>query len=243
MRQIILDTETTGLSAAAGHRMIEVAAVELLNRRPTGRHYHQYICPQRAIDADAVAVHGITEDFLADKPPFQDIAAELLAFLSGAELVIHNAPFDVSFLDSEFKRTDAAFKSIAQHCDVLDTLALARKKHPGQQNNLDALCRRYKVDNSGRELHGALMDAHLLMQVYLAMTGGQMSLFDQEMGALDAPSNRPDTTESPLLVVTKKSRDLTLKVIKADMEECKAHEEQLRRMKEKSGVCLWGEDG
>jgi DNA polymerase-3 subunit epsilon len=233
MRQIILDTETTGLSAAAGHRMIEIAGIELINRRPTGRHYHQYLCPERDIEAEAVAVHGLTEAFLADKPLFQEIAEALLAFLEGAELVIHNAPFDVSFLNSEFKQAGAHFKPITEYCRILDTLALARKKHPGQQNNLDALCRRYKVDNSARDLHGALMDADLLTQVYLAMTGGQTTLFGREL----------ETHHSEALQIVASSMnhtDVRLKVIQANAEELEAHTARLQAIQQAGGgVCLW----
>jgi len=238
MRQIVLDTETTGLSAAEGHRIIEVAGVELINRRLTGRHYHQYICPGRNIEAEAIAVHGITEAFLADKPPFLTIAEALLEFLAGAELVIHNAPFDVSFLNSEFKRAGAQFKPIAEYCGVLDTLALARKKHPGQQNSLDALCRRYKVDNSARDLHGALMDAHLLTEVYLAMTGGQTTLFG---GELDTHSQHQDKTVSAVVATPANNRHFPLKIIKADSEELKAHMAQLQTIQRVGNICLWEE--
>jgi len=240
MRQIILDTETTGLSATEGHQILEIAGIELINRRPTGRRYHQYIKPTRAIDAGAAAVHGLTNAFLADKPLFPAIAEELLAFLIDAELVIHNAPFDISFINAEFSRAGAHFKPIATHCKVLDTLVLARKKHPGQQNSLDALCRRYKVDNSNRELHGALLDADLLMQVYLAMTGGQTTLFGPEIQA-EAPknsvSNSPVTT---ITTATANNQAFNLKVIYADAEECDAHEARLEAIRKVSGECLWG---
>ena len=235
MRQVVLDTETTGLSVAEGHRIIEVAGVELSNRRLTGRHYHQYIRPQRKIDAGAQAVHGITEEFLADKPLFHEIASPLLEFIQGAELIIHNAPFDIAFLNSEFLQAGAGFKKIAEYCTTLDTLLLARKKHPGQQNSLDALCRRYSIDNSTRTLHGALLDAHLLASVYLAMTGGQTTLFGET-----AADNKEIRIESPFAPVAE--RQLQLKVIKANTEELKAHHQRLEAIKQMSGgVCLWAE--
>ena len=174
-RQIILDTETTGLDAALGHRILEVAAVELVDRRLTGNHLHRYINPQRPSDEGALQVHGLTEEFLRDKPKFGEIAPELLDFINGAELVIHNASFDLSFLDNEFGLLK--LKRVKEYCpSVVDTLALARELHPGKRNNLDALCDRYQIDNSKRTLHGALLDANLLAEVYLAMTRGQDSL-------------------------------------------------------------------
>ncbi len=183
MRQIVLDTETTGLEVSAGHRIIEIGAIELLNRRPSGQQFHRYLNPERQIDAGATAVHGITTQKLATAPKFAEVALELMQFLRGAELVIHNAPFDVGFLDMELTRAAALLGTAAEFpsslrdcCQVLDTLALARARHPGQRNNLDALCKRYHVDGSGRELHGALLDARLLADVYLAMTGGQSAL-------------------------------------------------------------------
>lgn len=176
MRQIVLDTETTGLNPEMGHRVIEIGAVEVINRRSTGRTFHLYLNPEREIDAGAVEVHGLTSDFLADKPHFEDIRDDFLAFIAESELVIHNAPFDVGFLNAELRRMDSG-DNLARHChSVLDTLKLAKELHPGQKNNLDALCRRYEVDNSGRAYHGALLDAQLLADVYLAMTRGQESL-------------------------------------------------------------------
>ncbi len=176
MRQIVLDVETTGLEASAGHRIIEIGCVELLNRRPTGQKFHRYLNPERDIDAGALAVHGIELSRLQQAPKFAEIAAELLGFIEGAELVIHNAPFDVGFLDAELARLPGDVRSVARLCRVLDTLALARSLHPGQRNSLDALCKRYSVDNARRELHGALLDAGILVDVYLAMTGGQSAL-------------------------------------------------------------------
>jgi DNA polymerase-3 subunit epsilon len=176
MRQIVLDTETTGLEVGKGHRIIEVGCVELSERRPTGRTLHRYFNPERTVDEGALAVHGIDNDFLADKPRFADVAAELIDFIRGAELIIHNAAFDVAFLDMEFALADAAHGKIEHHAQVLDTLLLAREKYPGQKNSLDALCKRLNIDNSHRELHGALLDAQLLADVYLAITGGQGDL-------------------------------------------------------------------
>jgi len=173
MRQVVLDTETTGLEVSQGHRVIEIGCVEVVNRRLTGRHFHQYVNPGREIDPGAIEVHGITNEFLADKPGFQRVATAFLEFIEGAELVIHNAPFDIGFLDSELRRVDAGEPGLAARCRVVDTLLMARDRHPGQRNNLDSLCQRYDVDNASRELHGALLDAEILADVYLAMTGGQ----------------------------------------------------------------------
>lgn len=176
MRQVVLDTETTGLEPEAGHRIIEIGAVEIVGRRLTGRHFHQYLKPDRAIDEGAQAVHGLNAEFLADKPRFADIAEALQAFLSGAEVIIHNAPFDVGFLDAEWRRLSQGPENTAAFCEITDSLTLARRLHPGQKNSLDALCRRYDVDNTERTLHGALLDAELLADVFLAMTGGQTAL-------------------------------------------------------------------
>jgi DNA polymerase-3 subunit epsilon len=173
VRQIVLDTETTGLEVSQGHRIIEIGCVEVINRRATGNHYHQYINPQREIDQGAIEVHGITNDYLDDKPLFQRIAREFYEFVEGAELVIHNAPFDIGFLDSELQRLGENYQPLRDICSVTDTLLMARARHPGQRNTLDALCNRYEVDNSQRDLHGALLDAEILADVYLAMTGGQ----------------------------------------------------------------------
>ena len=173
-RQIVLDTETTGLDPAQGHRVIEIGALEILNRRITGATYHVYLNPEREIDAGALAVHGLSREFLADKPRFADVATEFLDFVRDAELVIHNAPFDIGFLNAELSRQDDG--PMKRYCEVLDTLKLAKQLHPGQKNNLDALCRRYFVDNAGRTFHGALLDAQLLAEVYLAMTRGQETL-------------------------------------------------------------------
>ncbi len=176
MRQVVLDTETTGLEVTQDHRIIEIGCVELINRRITGRHFHRYVNPERDIDEGALAVHGISNDDLADKPLFAQIVNEFLAFIDDAELVIHNAPFDLGFINSEFKRLAADYLPLEERCSVIDTLLMARQLHPGQKNNLNALCKRYGVNNSQRELHGALLDAEILADVYLAMTGGQGSL-------------------------------------------------------------------
>lgn len=177
MRYVVLDTETTGMPVTEGHRIIEIGCVEVIERRLTGRHYHVYIQPDREVDEGAIAVHGITDDFLKGKPRFKDIADEFHEFIAGAELVIHNAPFDVGFIENEFAllgQTERA--TVTDYCTVLDTLVMARERHPGQRNTLDALCNRYHVDNSQRELHGALLDAEILADVFLTMTGGQTNL-------------------------------------------------------------------
>ena len=176
MRQIILDTETTGLEPEQGHRVIEIGCVEILNRRKTGRTFHRYLCPDREVDRGAMQIHGLTNEFLAGQPRFREIAEELVEFISGAELIIHNAAFDVAFIEAELARLPASIRRINEICTVRDTLKLAREMHPGQRNSLDALCKRYSVDNSRRELHGALLDAQILLDVYLAMTGGQAVL-------------------------------------------------------------------
>ncbi len=234
-RQIILDTETTGLSTQDDHRIIEIAAVEMVNRKITGRNFHQYIQPQRAIDPAAFAIHGISTEFLADKPLFPDVMDDFLTFVEGAELIIHNATFDLGFLNYELGRAGRKDLRITDRCTVIDTLQLARKKHPGQHNNLDALCKRYAVDNSGRELHGALLDAHLLGAVYLAMTGGQISLF-------------ADTTFDSVKEKAALTRQLTapmqkaFKVIPATAEELIAHKKRLEAIKLANGQCLWVEE-
>ncbi len=221
MRQIVLDTETTGLDPALGHRVIEIGALELVNRLPTGATYHVYLNPDREIDAGAVAVHGLTNDFLADKPRFADIAREFLEFVREAELVIHNAPFDVGFLNSELAKLGEG--PLKRFCTVLDTLKLAKDLHPGQKNNLDALCRRYEVDNSGRAFHGALLDAQLLAEVYLAMTRGQETL------GIDVAT--PAQTQAATLV-----RRGPLKVVRADAAELAAHTAYLAAMAKECGT-------
>jgi DNA polymerase-3 subunit epsilon len=232
-RQIILDTETTGISTAEDHRIIEIGCVEMVNRRLTGNTFHQYINPEREIDAGAIEVHGITNEFLADKPLFDEIAEDFLAFIDGAELVIHNAPFDVGFIDHELKKLDGEERRVNTLCGVLDTLKLARDKHPGQKNNLDALCKRYEVDNSNRELHGALLDAEILADVYLAMTGGQVSM----LLAADEPDLAASSDDEDIVADTTPRK---LKVIRASEEELSEHEKMLEVVNKKSGgECFW----
>jgi DNA polymerase III subunit epsilon len=237
LRQVVLDTETTGLESALGHRIIEIGCVEMLNRRATGRHFHEYLDPERDIDAGAAAVHGITRDKLAGKPRFAQVAERFLEFVDGAELVIHNAPFDVAFLDAEFKRwaalTGGEPVTVRGRCRVLDTLALAREMHPGQRNGLDALCKRYSIDNSHRALHGALLDARILADVYLAMTGGQNALTFEEAArpAVVAVSGAAASVLSP---------SVSLRVVAADAEELAAHEEFMKVVgKAAGGKVLW----
>lgn len=233
MRQVVLDTETTGLEVEEGHRVIEIGCIELLNRRRTNRTLHYYLQPDRSIDPGATEVHGISAEMLAGKPRFAEIAGEFLDFVSGAELVIHNAAFDVGFLDAELRRAGVAISGVERHCTVVDTLTLARRLHPGQRNSLDALCKRYSVDNSGREHHGALLDAQLLADVYLAMTGGQVALsLDPQAGAGVA---------GPEGVARAFSREgVMLLVIRATAEELAEHERHLDLIDRKSGgKALW----
>ncbi|ALO46110.1 DNA polymerase III subunit epsilon [Pseudohongiella spirulinae] len=232
MRQIVLDTETTGLEASQGHRIIEIGCVELENRRLTGRHYHQYIRPDREIDEGAQQVHGISNEFLADKPDFAGIADEFLAFVSGAELLIHNAAFDIGFLDAELERLGSTYGSMSDYCQVTDTLALARRKHPGQRNSLDALCKRYEVDNSHRELHGALLDSEILADVYLLLTGGQTDL---GLGADESSAH------GERLTTQRVNRDgVQLFISRVSAEEELAHKKLLERINKSSGGgCLW----
>jgi DNA polymerase-3 subunit epsilon len=226
VRQIILDTETTGLEPELGHRIIEIGCIEVVNRRRTGRVFHRYLRPDREIDPGALQVHGLTAEFLAGQPRFTDVAAEWIEFVRGAELVIHNAPFDVAFLDAELARLPEPPGRVGDLCPVLDTLALARGMHPGQRNGLDALCKRYSVDNSHRDLHGALLDADLLLEVYLAMTGGQ--------GALTLDEGSAATERR---VAAKKARRPrgTLIVVRASEAELQAHEQRLSALDKSSG--------
>jgi len=230
MRQIILDTETTGLNPKEGHRIIEIGAIELVNRKFTGKRYHQYINPNREVDEGALAVHGITNNFLKDKPTFNEVAISFMEFVSGAELIIHNAPFDIGFIDHELTLFNKKSQTITEVCRVIDTLVMARQIHVGQRNSLDALCKRYGVDNAHREYHGALLDAHLLAQVYLAMTGGQGCLFDE--------LQVEEKIHHQALSAPKEMIQYNLPVIKASSEELEAHEAQLKKMLEK-GKCLW----
>ena len=235
MRQIVLDTETTGLEPKQGHRIIEIGCVEMINRKLTGNHYHQYINPQRDVEAGAIEVHGISNEFLADKPLFVDIVDDFLQYIRGAELIIHNAPFDVGFINHELnlaeKETLVKYQRVADICSILDTLLLARRLHPGQKNNLDSLCKRYGTDNSHRDLHGALLDAEILSDVYLLMTGGQTSL---------SLSNDPAATDSNTTNAIRRLRaDRTpLNVIMANNDELFAHNSRLDNIAE-SNTVIW----
>ena len=241
MRQIVLDTETTGLSTAQGHRIIEIGCIELLNRRISGREFHRFLNPDRDIDEGAEAVHGISRADLETAPRFSEIVDELLEFLSGAELVIHNAPFDVGFLEYELELIKYPQPKIAQHSSVLDTLALARELHPGQRNSLDALCKRYEVDASKRDVHGALIDSELLANVYLAMTGGQSSLLLDEEESRSGGGNGADDMRAGRPATGTKRSNLELVVIKANDEEVAAHDAMLEKIR-KSGACVWDID-
>jgi DNA polymerase III subunit epsilon len=231
MRQVVLDTETTGLEPEAGHRIIEIGCVEIVNRRPTGNRFHRYLNPGRLVDRGAVEVHGIEDEFLAKQPRFAEVAHEFLEFVKDAELVIHNADFDVEFINHELRRIDGVPHQIRDCCGVLDTLALARRMHPGQRNNLDALAKRYDVDNSKRDLHGALLDAQILTDIYLAMTGGQVSLSldtREEIVALGTPRGE----------VWIDRTGLELPVLVASAEELTAHEALLAKIAKRSGRTL-----
>jgi DNA polymerase-3 subunit epsilon len=228
-RQIVLDTETTGLEPEQGHRIIEIGCVEMIDRRLTGNNFHQYLQPDREIDAGAIEVHGITNEFLADKPHFADVASDFIDYVRGAELIIHNAPFDVGFLNHELRLMGHP-SVLIDICAVTDTLVMAKKMHPGQRNSLDALCKRYDIDNAHRELHGALLDAEILADVYLMMTGGQAALMldadggealgeSGEQGIRRLPSGRPP-----------------LRVVRANALEIEAHEKLLDRLGE---ACIW----
>ncbi len=231
MRQIVLDTETTGIGE--GHKIVEIGCIELIDRKFTGRQYHQYVNPQRLVDPEAMEVHGITDEFLEDKPLFGQIANDFIEFISGGQLVIHNAPFDVGFMDREFGQL-SGYPKTSDICTVLDTLALARKMHPGQRNSLDALCRRYGIDNSHRELHGALLDSEILADVYLLMTGGQTNLIlDANASSKTALSS---TSEKSIISVELSSK---LTILGISTEEQKAHDEVLELLSKKSEGPLW----
>ena len=232
-RQIVLDTETTGLEVGQGHRVIEIGCVELINRRITGRHYHQYIHPDREIDEGAMEVHGISLEFLADKPRFAHIAEEFIEFVSGAELIIHNAPFDIGFLDAELSRLELNSRPLGEQCAVIDSLQLARHKHPGQRNNLDALCQRYDIDNTSRTLHGALLDAEILAEVYLAMTGGQASL------VLSAEAEDASSGRSGAAIRRLPAKRTPLPVIAPSDEELSRHESRLDDIEATAGRAIW----
>jgi DNA polymerase-3 subunit epsilon len=218
MRQVVLDTETTGLESQEGHRILEIGCVEIVARKLTRRHYHQYINPERESDDGALEVHGITSQFLADKPLFADVWENFLQFVDGSELIIHNSAFDIAFLNQEMRLLDPSLGKLTDYCSVIDSLALARNKHPGQKNNLDALCKRYSVDNSQRQLHGALLDAEILADVYLLLTGGQVTL-----GLGDELNNQKGLNTRVELDANRPR----LKVIKGDEEELSAHENKL----------------
>lgn len=233
MRQVVLDTETTGLEVAQDHRIIEIGCVELVNRRITGRHFHCYVNPERDIDEGALAVHGISNEDLADKPLFEHIVDDLLTFLGDAELIIHNAPFDLGFINHELNKLAVDCQPVQENCSVIDTLLMARQLHPGQKNNLNALCKRYGVNNSQRELHGALLDAEILADVYLAMTGGQGSLIlgDEaaagQMAELGGIRQLPAGAQRP-------------KVLMANLQEQQAHQSRLEQIDAVSaGQCRW----
>ena len=228
-RQVVLDTETTGLNPKEGHRIIEIGCVELVNRRLTDRRFHMYINPERLVDAGAMEVHGITNESLQDKPLFKEIVDDFIEFIRGAELVIHNAPFDVGFMDNEFALLNPAAPKTADICTVFDSLVYARKKHPGQRNSLDALCKRYGIDNSHRDLHGALLDAEILSDVYLLMTGGQLSMLDEE------GSN--DQAEQEIMRLD--SNRPALKVIQCSADELDAHHKTLEMLEKSGGECVW----
>ncbi len=236
MRQIILDTETTGLEPKQGHRIIEIGCVELINRRKTDQHYHQYINPEREIDDGAFNVHGISTEFLSDKPRFADVAQEFIDFIRDSEIIIHNAPFDVGFIDTELKKLGRKWGKTEHYCTVIDTLTMAREKHPGQKNSLDALCKRYEIDNSKRDLHGALLDAQILLDVYLAMTGGQETL------GFDAHEEQEAAEQNAVRLNDENRKPLP--IIEPTAEELAAHEKYLELLREKSGgKCVWVDSG
>jgi DNA polymerase III subunit epsilon len=231
MRQVTLDTETTGLEPEQGHRIIEIGCAELLHRRLTGKRFQRYLQPDRKIDPGAESVHGITNEFLKDKPRFPDVVNEFMEFIKDAELIIHNAKFDVGFINHELKLLKQGWHSLDHYCQIVDTLKLARERHPGQQNNLDALCKRYNIDNTKRQLHGALLDAELLAEVYLAMTGGQTSL-------LSAEENRQTTDVNNIKRISMDRPPLA--IILPTEAELQAHQQRLTAIEKASGgKCLW----
>ena len=230
-RQIVLDTETTGLEPSQGHRIIEIGCIEVINRRLTNNHWHHYINPNREVDAGAFNVHGISNEFLQDKPRFHELVDDFLGYIQGAELIIHNAPFDIGFLNNEITLLDEVKPAIGDICTVLDTLVMARQKHPGQKNNLDALCRRYEIDNSHRTLHGALLDSEILAEVYLLMTGGQNEL------TLEAEDNAQSLQDSGIPMASINHEELVLWSVAA--HDLQKHDEYLEMLKEKSGGVAW----
>jgi DNA polymerase III subunit epsilon len=232
MRQVVLDTETTGIDPKQGHRVIEIGCVEMVNRKLTGQHYHVYINPGRVVEQEAIQVHGITNEFLADKPKFAEVADAFFEFVKGAELVIHNAAFDVGFINNEFSMLRPAKPPIETDCGVLDTLAMARKKHPGQKNNLDALCKRYGIDNGHRSLHGALLDAEILADVYLLLSGGQT--------ALELDSDRTKSSgASGVVRISREDSSSPLRVVAAQTDEVEAHQKYMKALAEKVGKSHW----
>lgn len=230
LRQVVLDTETTGINPKEGHKIIEIGCVELINRKLTQNRFHVYLNPDREIDAGAIEVHGITNEFLQDKSRFADVVDDFVAFVAGAELIIHNAPFDVGFLNHELSLLANENRRIESISTVFDTLTYARKKHPGARNSLDALCKRYNIDNSHRELHGALLDAEILADVYLLMTGGQASLLDEEENNASASQQE---------IVRLSANRPALKVIACSDEEDAEHRQRLEKIAKASGDCLW----
>jgi len=233
MRQIVLDTETTGMDVRLDNRIIEIGCVELINRKLTGNNYHVYINPQRESEEGALAVHGLDSAFLSDKPLFKDIAQEFVNYVNGAEVIIHNAAFDVAFIDHEFAKLEGNSALIGDLCKIVDSLALAKQMHPGQKNNLDALCKRYLVDNSGRGLHGALLDAELLADVFLLMTGGQKDLSWEQREEKDSYGEQ---VQAPKAI---KRAGKTFSVLKASDKEIEAHEKMLKYMSTQSERVLW----
>lgn len=231
-RIVVLDTETTGLNPQEGHRIIEIGCVELINRRATGNRFHVYVNPDRNIDQGAIEVHGITNQFLVDKPRFADILDDFIAFIKDAELVIHNAPFDVGFINYEFSRLSDKARVVDNYSTVFDTLAFARKKHPGQRNSLDALCKRYSIDNSHRDLHGALLDAEILADVFLLMTGGQASLLDEGEGAGQSSGN----SHKPKVLASNRP---ALTVVYCNEQELAEHQQRLEGIAKTSGLAVW----
>jgi DNA polymerase-3 subunit epsilon len=228
MRQVVLDTETTGINPLSGHRIIEIGCVELVDRKLTGKHYHEYINPKRVVEEEAIGVHGITNEFLVDKPIFEHVAQEFYEFIKGSELVIHNAAFDVGFINHEFSLMGGLIKPVESYCGVLDTLAMARKKHPGQKNNLNALCSRYGIDTSHRALHGALLDAEILADVYLLLSGGQSALLldkDDESGISE--------------IQRLSSERASLAVIKANDVELEAHNKYMVNLGKNAELVPW----
>ncbi|WP_375739492.1 DNA polymerase III subunit epsilon [Pseudomonas boanensis] len=236
-RIVVLDTETTGMPVTDGHRVIEIGCVELEGRRLTGRHFHVYLQPDREVDEGAIAVHGITNEFLVGKPRFKDVADEFFEFIKGAELIIHNAAFDVGFINNEFALLGQSDRSdVNEYCSVLDTLLMARERHPGQRNSLDALCKRYDVDNSGRDLHGALLDAEILADVYLAMTGGQTNLSLAGEGSDNDGTGRQQASPIRRLAAER----VRTRVIRADEDELAAHAARLSVIEKSAGApALW----